>query len=1222
MMLLRGRITGSAPNGRMRVRSLVFSAFALVACFACAGAHAQELAPSSMTFACTPDPIYVGASATCRTHLVGYGYPVTGSVSLYLGSNLLQTIPLDSNGDAVVTTAAFGPGPGIYVITGVYSGDGNYLPTQRDMALTVYSGQVIVTAETLVCFPYFAYAGNPISCKMHLPAGTTGTVGFTVAGNAWATATVNQDGDAVAMNGLQGAAVGDYRITATYSGDTNFAPTTASTTAVVTSFKPQPNVISVGCSPSPLVVGNSGSCTVQVGGGATGNVDLYVHDQYLTTVPLSSSGTATVSNVFGTLSAGSYGVRAVYTGDANFDYASAATTININTGTQTPTLAISCNPAALSPGNEASCTAQAQAGATGYIQFFIGGTSWTSAPLDATGRATASPSINKDEWDLSFLPVGSYSVVAYYPGDQNFATASAGVTMSIQVTKPAPSISVFCNPTVLVSGSVATCTASVGQGATGAVLFGLPGQPTSGLTLDANGNVIFENQLPGAPIGSYTLQASYLGDINFAPAAATATVNVSSQLSTPTITASISPSVIRNGGSVTVNGNVSGGATGTVDLSTGAGHFVTMPVASDGSFGAAAHVSTPGDGLWSVELTYSGDANYVSVTKTLLITAVTPPLNLNCSPTTLSSGGSASCTAQVAGATSGTVSVYVDGALQGTSGVDQSGTVVITIPPTSLPLGTRNVTASYFMADQTPSGTASQSISVTSGSTQPPGYSYSITDLNSNSGYATNGNVLTYTDSVNGQWTLGYDSVNRLISAATGGQNICWTYDSFGNRTAQTLPSTTACGSSVSTVQYPNNQDPSLLYDASGDVANDGINQYLYDAEGRICAVKYPAMGGAPPAMMHYLYDAEGRRVAKGTITVWSCETGISNNFSENEGYMIGPSGEQLTEVDGQGNLVHTNVFANGHLIATYDPQNVYFHLSDWLGTRRATADYLGNIEFTYYSLPFGEMIPQNQSLGVTEHFFTGKERDTESGLDNFGARYYSSATGRFMSPDWSAKAEPVPYASLHNPQTLNLYGYVNNNPLSAIDESGHSAGVFTLLGESSIMDAEINEYQQQVQRDQSDQPAQQQNSSGGGGFWHHVSNLFHGHSWNFVRTTVAVTETDTVREPIEAVTAATDAAGIAGLAASEKIAKPLGRLGAAASIMNDPSPKNITTNFLGLLPGFDGPMAITTTFNDFLTYGANNSTPGPKKASGSDQLTPTLPTQDGGCLAAGLPSC
>jgi RHS repeat-associated protein len=69
----------------------------------------------------------------------------------------------------------------------------------------------------------------------------------------------------------------------------------------------------------------------------------------------------------------------------------------------------------------------------------------------------------------------------------------------------------------------------------------------------------------------------------------------------------------------------------------------------------------------------------------------------------------------------------------------------------------------------------------------------------------------------------------------------------------------------------------------------------------------------------------------------------------------------------------------------------------------------------------------------------TGKERDAESGNDYFGARYYSSAMGRFMSPDWSAKIEPVPYSKLDNPQTLNLYAYVGNNPLSRTDPTGHA---------------------------------------------------------------------------------------------------------------------------------------------------------------------------------------
>jgi RHS repeat-associated protein len=64
---------------------------------------------------------------------------------------------------------------------------------------------------------------------------------------------------------------------------------------------------------------------------------------------------------------------------------------------------------------------------------------------------------------------------------------------------------------------------------------------------------------------------------------------------------------------------------------------------------------------------------------------------------------------------------------------------------------------------------------------------------------------------------------------------------------------------------------------------------------------------------------------------------------------------------------------------------------------------------------------------------YTGKERDAESGLDNFGARYFGSTMGRFMSPDpgWYLQAD------VRNPQTWNQYSYVLNNPLINTDPDG-----------------------------------------------------------------------------------------------------------------------------------------------------------------------------------------
>jgi len=85
---------------------------------------------------------------------------------------------------------------------------------------------------------------------------------------------------------------------------------------------------------------------------------------------------------------------------------------------------------------------------------------------------------------------------------------------------------------------------------------------------------------------------------------------------------------------------------------------------------------------------------------------------------------------------------------------------------------------------------------------------------------------------------------------------------------------------------------------------------------------------------------------------------------------------------------------------------------------------------------------------------FTSKERDGETGLDYFGARYMASAQGRFISPDeWQGGAVdpvtgkqvqqpgPLPYADITYPQSLNKYAYVMNNPLRYTDPDGHCVG-------------------------------------------------------------------------------------------------------------------------------------------------------------------------------------
>jgi RHS repeat-associated protein len=80
-----------------------------------------------------------------------------------------------------------------------------------------------------------------------------------------------------------------------------------------------------------------------------------------------------------------------------------------------------------------------------------------------------------------------------------------------------------------------------------------------------------------------------------------------------------------------------------------------------------------------------------------------------------------------------------------------------------------------------------------------------------------------------------------------------------------------------------------------------------------------------------------------------------------------------------------------------------------------------------------------SNTLGAAQNYkFNGKERDNESGLDEFGARYHSSPFGRFITPDWAATATAVPYANFQNPQSLNLYSFAKNNPTTFGDPDGH----------------------------------------------------------------------------------------------------------------------------------------------------------------------------------------
>src|SRR5262245_24087226 len=155
-----------------------------------------------------------------------------------------------------------------------------------------------------------------------------------------------------------------------------------------------------------------------------------------------------------------------------------------------------------------------------------------------------------------------------------------------------------------------------------------------------------------------------------------------------------------------------------------------------------------------------------------------------------------------------------------------------------------------------------------------------------------------------------------------------------------------------------------------------------------------------------------------------------------------------VAETDLAGTLKSEYIFFDGERVARRDGATsaggVFYYFSDHLKTASVITDSAGTIkaESDYY--PWGGEL-QFVNNDSNHYKFTGKERDgtpsTETGLDYFGARYYSNGLGRWVSVDWSDKPVPVPYADFEDPQTLNLYGYVGGNPASKPDAAGHDAG-------------------------------------------------------------------------------------------------------------------------------------------------------------------------------------
>lgn len=252
-----------------------------------------------------------------------------------------------------------------------------------------------------------------------------------------------------------------------------------------------------------------------------------------------------------------------------------------------------------------------------------------------------------------------------------------------------------------------------------------------------------------------------------------------------------------------------------------------------------------------------------------------------------------------------------------------------------------------------------------------------------------------------------YDALERIKTATHPNQpNENYNYDTVGNRTSSHR--------SASYGYQPLNRMISAdglayTYDANGNLSTKtdagGVWQYFYDRENRLINVMAP--GGV---VINYKYDALGRRIERSKNgTEWT-------RFSYDGLYVV-------RDLNSDGSAIeYGNADLDDKLWQRKSDGTTHFLVTDHQGSTRALTDGTGGVVSNVSYDAFGN----STGSTLTRYDYTGRERDADTGLLDYRARWYDPVQGRFISED------PIGLAG-----GINLYSYVLNDPLSGLDPLG-----------------------------------------------------------------------------------------------------------------------------------------------------------------------------------------